>query len=161
MDGLMKIASLFILLLTLAATPIYAQSKLRLKEKSGDSRSYIGQVRISGGYGVYYDGSDFDGELSFKEDKASRRKLPSNSWREGIIGLRPLREGGDILKMFGIPAKRPKNACGWEGDAIIDIKDFVAYKAGSEVGDGATLVRIVSKSKPRPVPCQNPPAKAN
>jgi hypothetical protein len=149
-----------LLLSVIAAAPLYGQSKLRLKEKSGDSRTYIGQVRISGGYGVYYDGSDFDGELSFREDKASRRKLPSNGWREGIIGLRPLREGGDILKMFGIPAKRGKNTCGWEGDATIDIKDFTAYKAGSEVGDGATLVRIISKSKPRPVRCQNPPAES-
>jgi hypothetical protein len=149
----MKTTLGILLFFVAVGAPVYTQSKLRLKEKGGDTRTYIGQVQISGGYGVYYDGSDFDGDLSFKEDRASRKKLPSNGWREGIIGLRPRRDGDDILKMFAIPAKRDDKTCGWQGNATIVIKDFTAIKAGSEVGDSATLVRIVSKSRPKRVPC--------
>ena len=150
---------LMLLLLILVAAPVYAQSTLRLKGKTGDTRTYSGQVRLSGTYAVDYVGSDLDGDLWFTEDKASRRKLPSNGWREGLIMLDPPRNGQDLLRMFSIPTVRDKGTCGYRGKATIDIKDFAAFKAGSETGDRATLVRIVRKAKPKPVPCRIPPAK--
>jgi len=156
----MKTTSRTLLLFILVAAPVYAQSTLRLKGNDGDSRRYSGQVRLSGTYRVDYDGSDFDGDLSFTEDKASRKKLPSNSWREGLIFFNPQRNGRDLLRMFSIPTVRDKGTCGYRGKATIDIKDFEAFKAGSETGDRATLVRIVRLAKPKPVPCKVSPAKA-
>ncbi len=128
--------------------------ELLLKESDADMRFYIGQTQLSGTYRIDYDGSDFDGVLSFTEDQASRSKLPSNDWREGIIILNPYRKNMDLLQLFHIPKRKNKKVCGYEGRTTLVIKDFIAVKAGSESGDIATLVKIISASKPEEVFCE-------
>ncbi|HYD56509.1 MAG TPA: hypothetical protein VEB41_06355 [Burkholderiales bacterium] len=58
---------------------------------------------------------------------------------------------GAALKGFALPAGR--KGCGARGSARIVISDYVVSREGGESVDKARLERVVSKSAPGPIPC--------
>jgi hypothetical protein len=148
--------------LILLFVSIHLQAReLTLIKKTEGSRAYKGEIQLRGSYRIDYEGSDLEGSLFFHEDDESRVKLPDNDFREGIIALNPVASDVDqivninrMLKRFHIPKKRSRRICGYEGVATIVIKDFIAIRAGSENGDIATLVQVVSSEKPSPILCE-------
>ena len=55
------------------------------------------------------------------------------------------------MKGFALPAAR--KGCGLRGSAHIVVSDYVVSREGGESVDKARLERVVSKSAPRPIPC--------
>jgi hypothetical protein len=55
------------------------------------------------------------------------------------------------MKGFALPAGR--RACGMRGTASIVVSDYVVSREGGESVDKARLERVVSKSAPKPIPC--------
>jgi hypothetical protein len=55
------------------------------------------------------------------------------------------------MKGFALPAGR--KGCGLRGSAHIVVSDYVVSREGGESVDKARLERVVSKSGPRPIPC--------
>lgn len=55
------------------------------------------------------------------------------------------------MKGFALPAGR--RACGMRGTASIVVSDYVVSREGGESVDKARLERVVSKSTPKPIPC--------
>ena len=55
------------------------------------------------------------------------------------------------MKGFGLPVAR--KGCGLRGSAHIVVSDYVVSREGGESVDKARLERVVSKSAPRPIPC--------
>lgn len=55
------------------------------------------------------------------------------------------------MKGFALPAGR--RACGMRGTAQIVVSDYVVSREGGESVDKARLERVLSKSAPKPIPC--------
>ncbi len=55
------------------------------------------------------------------------------------------------MKGFALPAGR--KGCGMRGTAHIVVSDYVVSREGGESVDKARLERVLSKSTPRPIPC--------
>ena len=55
------------------------------------------------------------------------------------------------MKGFALPAGR--RACGMRGTASIVVSDYVVSREGGESVDKARLERVLSKSAPKPIPC--------
>jgi hypothetical protein len=58
---------------------------------------------------------------------------------------------GAAMKGFALPAGR--KGCGMRGTAQIVVSDYVVSREGGESVDKARLERVVSKSVPKPIPC--------
>ncbi|HWA38975.1 MAG TPA: hypothetical protein VG873_14045 [Burkholderiales bacterium] len=55
------------------------------------------------------------------------------------------------MRGFALPAGR--KGCGMRGTAQIVVSDYVVTREGGETVDKARLERVLSKSAPRPIPC--------
>lgn len=158
----MKIFSFLACLLLCFSGIASAAEGLTRGNKDGPYVYYKGTVTVSGTFSRSTDREilEFFGDrLCFHTDKASAALIPANPVN-GAPDEPPsfcFSNTKTAMRLLKVPGNITNRHCGYRGKATVTITGFVADLEETATFDTAKLIRVISKTKPEPISCDDQP----
>ena len=119
---------------------------------------YSGQVTVTGRFHQELE-SEFIDDLCFTADETSGKAIPREPGDERLPGF-CFSNQRHAMAALGVPHRRKKGFCGFDGKATIVISNYRLDVRETETADGAKLERVIKATRPVAHKCPWPPPPA-
>lgn len=92
-------------------------------------------------------------QVCFYPDAASSRLLPRKA-SDPRLAWFCISSSAQARQLLHIEAELSPSSCGLQGQALIEVEAYRVYEGEGDGHDLAQLRRVISVSKPRPLPCR-------